>query len=165
MAKATSRKAAYPTLSSWEHAKTITVDLDAFSVDFEVPDLDSFIARGMIPNPLLPMAIQVAGSVKAPSEADMTPEDRKAYFDLRCFIIATHLRRPNLVEELGEQGAVAWVAEKMPPGHRDALWANSVHFLAPDEVMRSIRDLLSFRPGEASDLDASGSGEDGATAE
>lgn len=166
MAKATTRpKAAYPTLSSWGHAKVTTISLGEFSVDYRVPDLDAFIARGMIPNPLLPMAIKIAGSVKAPNEAEMSAEERKAYFDLRCHIIGTHLVRPNLVEELGSgEAAAKWVAEEMPPGHRDQLWAASVHFLAGEELMRSIADLLRFPDRSAGNLVPTGGAEDGQTA-
>ena len=150
--RATRRASAqtYPALDSWGHAKVITVPLGDLVVDYEVPDLDAYIARGLIPNPLLPMARRVVVGIGPKDEQQMDDTDFRAYFDLRCRIIASHLRRPDLVAELGsEEAAIAWVAEQMPPGHRDILWRCSVHMFDAEQALRSLMDTLPFRDRKA----------------
>lgn len=145
----TERKS-YLTTLSWEHAKEIDVDLEeGKTVRYEVPDLHQYIALGTIPNPLSVMAARIdEGAVTLDK---LSAKEKREYFDLQCWVIAKHLRRPNLVEEMGEEKAVAWVQTKMHPDHRMALWVRSVHMFSPEEVLKSLGDLIPFRNGGQSD--------------
>jgi hypothetical protein len=152
--------ATYPSLDQWEHSKTLRgVRLPqveghpAFKVDFEIPDLTAFLVAGRIPNPLAAMAVRIeTGGVK---EQELSDEERKTYFDLQCYIIATHLRKPNLVEQLGEEDAVEWVKAKMHPDHRAALWQRAVHMISSDDIeeaIKSLQEAIPFRDGPGRDL-------------
>lgn len=147
--------AQYPTLDKWAHKRIVTVDLDEdIKVDFRLPDLGMWIAQGKIPNPLRPIAESVEYGVVSPEQ--MEDEDRIAYYELRDFIVATHLVKPDLVEKLGsEEQAVEWVRENVPPAHRDLLWIRALHIIPGD--VASLLDLSSFREesaGERSEGDS-----------
>lgn len=151
----------YPTLNGWAHKRVVTIELDSDSkVDFKLPDLGVWIANGRIPNPLRPIAEKLEfGMVEVEKLSD---EDRQAYYELQSFIVATHLVKPNLVEELGsEEAAKGWVLENMPPSHRDRIWLAAFH-VVPEEVMRSVLDLANFRDESAGDLSVVGSEANGA---
>lgn len=154
----------YMTTKTWEHAKEIDVEVEAGKVvRYEVPDLHQYVALGTIPDPIAGLAAQIDGG--AVVESKMTEEERKTYFELECWVIATHLRRPNLIEELGEQGALDYVKTKMHPDHRAVLWSKSVHNFAPEEVLRSLGELLPFLAEQQGSQLPSGGGKNGKTPE
>jgi hypothetical protein len=132
----------YPSsLTDWSHDKIVTITLDAIGggparvVDFELPDLVMFATRGMLPNPLLrEMALKVDNGL---TPGKLTEEEQGTYFDLMAWIIATGLRRPDLVSELGgAHEAAEWVATQMPPAHRIAIWQRAVHIFSPEDLLR-----------------------------
>lgn len=137
-----------PSVEGWSHRRNVTVDLDEdLKVEFRLPDLGVWIAQGKVPNPLRAMAERIEYSVVQPNAMD--DEERKAYYDLQSFIIATHLVKPNLMEtfEGDIDKATEWVREEMPPTHRDLIWLRAFHII-PDDMMTSITDLFSFREGQ-----------------
>lgn len=135
----------YPSLDAWAHKRVATVELDEETkADVRLPELGVWLAQGRIPNPLRSMAEQLEYSMVEP--AKLNTEERKEYYDLQAFIIATHLVKPNLIEELGSQEAAAeWVLEEMPPVHKDKLWMQMLFHFNPEELMRSLSDLAPFR--------------------
>lgn len=154
-----SSSAKYPTsLDAWEHDKLLKgLRLPAVGngpermVDFEIPDLAASVMRGEVPNPLASMALRVDTDVIAPAE--LGDDEKRTYFALMNRIIATHLRKPNLVEMTGSvEAAEAWVAQKMPPLHRILLWQRCVHIFSKEDVLRMIEDLEG---GEVSGADVS----------
>lgn len=155
------KKRTYPALDKWAHRRIVTVEIDAdMKVDFRLPDLGVWIAQGRIPNPLRPIAEKIEFGIVEPEK--LSDEERQTYYDLQAFIVATHLVKPNLVEELGsEEAAKEWVMEEMPPTHRDLIWLRAFH-LIPDEVMASIGDVTRFRDEPASGLSVVGSEANGA---
>lgn len=149
--------AKYPSLEGWSHKRIVTVELDDDTkVDFRLPDLGLWIAQGKIPNPLRPMAEAVEYGAVNPEH--MTDEDRMAYYDLRDFVVATHLVKPNLMAKFQDADeATEWVRENVPPMHRDLLWLRALH-IVPEQIAASILDLQSFRDepaGERSEGDSS----------
>lgn len=147
-----------PSLDNWTHRRNVWVDLDEdLKVEFRLPDLGVWIAQGKVPNPLRAMAEQIEYSVVQPTSMD--DEDRKTYYDLQAFVIATHLLQPNLMEMFEDDPedvkprrtkldkAMEWVMDEMPPTHRDLIWLRAFHII-PDDVMASITDLLPFREGQ-----------------
>lgn len=154
-----------PTVDGWSHRRNVTVDLDDdLKVEFRLPDLGVWIAQGKIPNPLRAMAEQIEFSVVQPHT--MEDEDRKKYFDLQSFIIATHLVKPNLMDtfEGDIDKATEWVREEMPPTHRDLIWLRAFHII-PEEQMASLSSLLSFREGQPISGPQGDSDTDGSRAE
>jgi hypothetical protein len=152
----------YLTTATWEHAKEMDVEVEKGKmVRFEVPDLHQYVSLGTIPNPFAAIAAQIDQGAVA--ESKMTPDERKQYFELECWVIATHLRRPNLIEELGEEEALKYVKTKMHPDHRAVLWSKSVHHFAPEEVLRSLGELVPFLGGGQGDDVPSGGGKNGKT--
>lgn len=148
----------YATLDTWAHSTEIDLQLSNGQwVTYRIPDLSAYIALGHIPNPLAGMALQIETEGVVASKLD--DDERRTYFDLQCWIIATHLRVPNLVAELGtEQAATAWVESEMHPDDRALLWSRSVHSFDAEEVLSSIMAGLPFRHVEA-DADDDGDGE------
>lgn len=163
-----------PSLEGWSHRRNVTVDLDEdMKVEFRLPDLGVWISQGKVPNPLRAMAEKIEYSVVNPQALE--DDDRKAYYDLQSFVIATHLVEPNLLGQFEDDPedakprktkldkAMEWVREEMPPTHRDLIWLRAFH-LIPNDVMASITDLLPFREGQTvsgpqgdSDKDGTGS--------
>lgn len=140
----------YPSVQSWAHRRIVEVDLDAdLKVDFRLPDLGVWIAQGRIPNPLRNMAENIEYGIVNPEQ--LSDEDRQAYYDLQAFIVATHLVKPNLIEELGSQeAAMDWVRNEMPPTHRDLIWLRAFH-IVPADIAGSLTDLFPFRDEPAGD--------------
>lgn len=134
----------YPSVKDWSHRRVVSVELDGdLVVDFRLPDLGVWIAQGKIPNPLRSMAETIEYGLVQPEA--LNDDDRQAYYDLQAFIIATHLVKPDLVQDLGgEQEAVEWVKEQMPPTHRDLIWLRAFH-IVPGDMIASLGDLLTFR--------------------
>lgn len=193
MANGTTRRAAaaqYPRgLADWAHDKLVRgLELDPVGdgprrmVDLEIPDLAHMAIHGNMPNPLAAIALRVEEGV---TPAKLTDDEKGAYFDLMCHVIATQLRKPDLVSDLGGlDAAVKWVAEQMPPTHRIAIWQRCVHLFGPDDILamiqlaedaaedqvsgrdvKSISDLATFRDEPTSaEVPASGRAE-GAAAE
>lgn len=144
MADSSGIERSYPSPDKWAHRRVITVDLDEdLQVDFRLPDLGVWIAQGKIPNPLRSMAETLEfGMVQVEA---LESEDRIAFYDLQAFIVATHLVKPDLVASMGgEEEAVEWVKNEMPPAHRDMLWMRAFHIVSGD-MLSSITDLLRFR--------------------
>lgn len=174
MANRATRRASgvdYPTsLDEWAHDGIITVQLPAVGdhkarlVDYELPNLWSYVALGRVPNPLASLAMRIRSEVIAPDS--LSSEEKVSYYALQTHIIATHLKRPNLVEELGsEDAAVAWVAANLPEDHLWKLWMLSVHIFDPAEMaeqLRGLLDLESFRDRKSGEDVPSGSDADGA---
>lgn len=154
-----------PSVAGWSHRRNVTVDLDDdLQVEFRLPDLGVWIAQGKVPNPLRSMAEKIEYSVVQPNL--MEDDDRKTYYDLQSFIIATHLVKPNLMETFDQDldKAMEWVREEMPPTHRDLIWLRAFHII-PEDMMASISDLLPFREGESVGSAAGDSDQDGTSAE
>jgi hypothetical protein len=162
-------------LAAWEHARLLK-DLPLPSgqvVDFEVPDLWTYVLYGMIPNPLAAMAMQVE-SKQGLDPMELDADAQRRYADLVYWTIATHLRKPNLVEELGsEEAAIAFVRDKMLPDDRGLLWSKAVHLITPEDIARGVVDLVegseelrtvmelqSFRDGAGSSNGAAGNRRD-----
>lgn len=139
----------YLTVAEWAHARIVDLTLGGRKVRYRVPDLDAYIAYGIVPNPLYSLAVRVERGITPEFEDTLDPDERRAYRELRCHIIATHLEEPNLVAEMGEEAAVKWVDEQMPPGHRDLLWSYSVTHIDPEGELRSLLDRLPFRRQQA----------------
>lgn len=139
----------YTSVAEWEHAKQIDVDLPSgVRVRYEIPDLPAYVARGNVPNPLADIAFRLDRGVIR--EDDLEPDDARAYFDLQCWIIGTHLREPNLVTECGgPDRAAEWVATRMHPDDRATLWARSVHIFDAEQALTSLMELVPFRGGES----------------
>ena len=141
--------AKYPTLDQWSHQRVIkglalpaVKGQPALMVDYEIPDMWALGSDGELPNPLAAMALKIEQGVM--NTDDFSDEEHQTYYELACNVIARHLRKPDLVAELGELEAVEWVKTKLHPDHRDALWARSIHVFQPadfEEVLRSITAL------------------------
>lgn len=157
-------------LDEWAHDAIVTIQLDAVGdgpgrlFDYELPDFAQFATRGLFPNPLLrKMALKVDAGL-TPSKLE--EEEQGTYFDLMCWAIAYGSRKPDLVEMCGGIDAAAeWVATKMPPPHRIAIWQRAVHIFDVEDVLqffenaaqmskeaqgsdvKSITDLETFRAG------------------
>lgn len=160
---ATKRKV--PSIDGWAHRRNVTVDLDDdLQVEFRLPDLGVWISQGKVPNPLRAMAEKIEYSVVQPTA--MEDDERKTYYDLQAFIIATHLVKPNLVEQFeGDlDRATEWVREEMPPTHRDLIWLRAFHII-PEAMMASINDLLPFREGQTVGGASGDSDQDGTRSE
>jgi hypothetical protein len=156
----------YPSVSEWEHARVVPVDLGEFTVDLELPDLFVFALTDKgFPNPLRSVA-ELTKALQAESEEE---EDLRNLLELQTYVIARQLRKPNLLEELGSiEAAQQWVIDKMVPEHRKKLWEYCVYHRPAAEVMeeaRSVAALLPF-PDERADVAPVDGGEpDGAVAQ
>lgn len=108
-------------------------------VDIEVPNLATMAMRGHLPDPLVPIALKVADGYTL---RKLTDEDKRPYYDLMCWVIATHLRRPNLVEQADgdAEAAAAMVAEKIPDEHKWAIWLRCVHVFDPDDLLLQLQE-------------------------
>lgn len=152
------------TTEAWAHRRIVEVPMDQdHMVKFRLPDLTAWLKHGKIPNPL----IAIADKIESPGLNDQTlsTEERGAYSDLQCFIIATHLVEPDLLKEFGDEDTAAkWVEENMPPADRQALWLAAFH-IAPGALLESLTDLLPFRPGERGGSDAGDGAEVGSAPE
>lgn len=148
--------AKYPTTLEWAHQRIIkglvlpaVADQPELIVDYKIPDMWALGSDGELPNPLAALALQIEQGVL--NTADFSEEENNTYYELACNVIARHLRKPDLVEEFGEEGAVAWVKTELHPDHRDALWARSLHVFQPadfEEALRSIKALEFHSDGD-----------------
>jgi hypothetical protein len=155
----------YPSVSEWEHARTVTVELDDdFIVDLELPDIGVFAATDKsFPNPLRAAVATLDKAIA--DETQLSDEEIQNHLALQTYIIARQLRKPNLVAELGSvEKAQEWILERMPPKHRHLLWQYCIFHQSGEAVLRSLADLTSFR-GNGAGAESGGSGEpDGASA-
>lgn len=148
--------AKYPSPDAWDHQRLLkgltlpeVAGQPSMMVDYEVPDMWALGSDGELPNPLASMALRLEQGVTNTDE--FTDEENTTYYELACRVIATHLRKPNLVEICGSvEAAVESVKTKLHPDRRDALWAKSIHVFQPadfEEVLRSITALEKSRDG------------------
>lgn len=160
-AKSTKDERAYPNLSDWGHRRIIPVELDDdLKVDFRLPDIGTWLVKGRIPNPLRAIAERHEyEGIDLSTPDSTTPEEKLQYTELQAFIIATHLVKPNLVEEMAkdpdpedertpEERATDWVMEEMPPEHKAKLWLTAFHI--SDALLSGLQQLASFRDGPTS---------------
>lgn len=160
--------AEYPaSVDAWGHKRVVTIDLDEETkVDLRLPDLGVWITQGRIPNPLVAIAEQI--EYRSLDITKVSKDERKKFYDLQAFVIATHLVQPNILAEFDEdKGAAAeWVKNEMPPEHRMRIWARCFHILSGEdmeEALRSLSELEPFREGSPS-AHGSGAGEGDQTA-
>jgi hypothetical protein len=142
------------TLEAWAHKRVIDVVLDIdLTVKLRLPDIGAWLAQGKIPNPLAPMAARIEYDDIVDLK-EMDAEERANFYELQCFILATHLVEPDVMaaHDGDVDKAIAWVLEEVDPLHRHVLWQRALHILPPDaqEVLRSLADLGKFRDGEPS---------------
>lgn len=153
------------TVEAWEHSKTLhDVELPSGNVcDFEMPDLQSYIVRGVVPNPLIPMARRWAYENVELSKLE--DKEEAETFDLFCWAVAQGVKKPDLVKKFGGiDGAIEWVATRMPPDDRMKLLQLAFHLVDEEALLRSLGDLLKF-PGQGPSAEpAGGVGTDGAAA-
>jgi hypothetical protein len=147
----------YWTVANWAHARLVTVPLGDKSVDFELPDLEVYMALGKVPNPLMAIAKQLFSSGVTASE--LSNEELGDYVWLQCHIIADHLRKPDLVQDQGSHDKAAeWVHDVMPAAHRQTLWNRSLNHVDLAELVRTFQAAGGSAPsGEQGESAGQGS--------
>jgi hypothetical protein len=138
-------------LSDWDHDRIVQVTLphSKREVPFELPDLQLFMARGFIPNPLAAMAAKVEfEGITMEGYETMDDGSREELFDLMCWIVAHGLHAADAFPGEDEDAVRHMVTVTMHPDDRFALWMKAMHVGLVDfteGVRASLETVASFR--------------------
>jgi hypothetical protein len=141
----------YLTLDTWAHDAIVEVDLGSGFDEIEMPQFEDYlIDGGVIPEPLVGIAQRYED--EGPALVTTSPEEKAAYRDLKLWMIATHLRKPNLVKDLGsEEAAIAWVREHVTSNQRSTLFLRCAFHITDAQLATNLAALAPFLASRAGD--------------
>lgn len=137
--------ARYPTsLEVWNHDALVrglelpaVGDGPARQVDLQIPNLATLALQGRMPNRLVPIALKVADGLTLTKLEEGA--EQADYHALMCWVIATHLRKPDLMAEYADEEAASQaVADLLPDDHKWAIWQRCVHVFEPTDILEAM---------------------------